>query len=271
MGPEVDVRPQIYGNGARDLPDRRGRPGPEGMAHGEGPGSWGDFFKQQDRWSRGAFEFIFHGPFLKQILGMWRRPLRVMHYTMLMAFYPIMAVSWLLAAANSALIAVAGVNGRILDIEVWFIIYGWATLAQIWLYFRMRRHNVSPFERANSWGFYGMFMGVVTAPIYANAFIKTMFRRPVGFNVTPKGVKTNEDRLFTFRLNIGWILFYVNLIVVGYLNHHLNWATLMWISLAIALLVSPMVIWKISGWIEKTDAPVEEAAAVQPMLVTTKR
>lgn len=238
---------------------------PDVLAHGEGPGSWGDFFKQQDRWSRGALEFILHGPFFKQLFGMWRRPFRVIHYIMLMAFYPIMALSWLLAAANSAMIAVVGVSGRILDMEVWFIFYGWATLAQIWLYFRMRRHNVSPFERQHSWGFYGMFMGVVTAPIYANALVKTIFRRPVGFSVTPKGVKTNEDRLFTFRLNVGWILFYLNLIVVGYFNNHLNWATLMWALLAIVLLVSPMIIWKVSKWIDKTDAVDDELINQQPV------
>ena len=234
---------------------------PDVLAHGEGPSSWGDFFKQQDRWARGALEFMWRGPFIKQMLKMWRRPLRIMHYTMLMAFYPIMAVSWLLAAANSALIAVVGASGRILDPDVWFIFYGWATLAQIWLYFRMRRHNVSPFERRNSWGFYGMFMGVVTAPVFASALVKTLFKRPVGFNVTPKGVKTNEDRLFTFRLHIGWILFYVNLIVVGYFNHHLNIATLAWALLAIALLASPIAIWKFSSQPDNaSDTPVSDAS-----------
>jgi len=240
---------------------------PDVLAHGEGPSSWGDFFKQQDRWARGALEFMWRGPFVKQMLGMWRRPLRIMHYTMLMAFYPIMAVSWLLAAANSALIALVGASGRILDPDVWLIFYGWATLAQIWLYFRMRRHNVSPFERRNSWGFYGMFMGVVTAPVFANALVKTIFRRPVGFSVTPKGVKTNEDRLFTFRLHIGWILFYVNLIVVGYFNHHLNAATLAWALLAISLLASPMVIWKLSWRFDTSEeAPVQDGA--EPLAVT---
>ena len=241
---------------------------PDVLAHGEGPGSWGDFFKQQDRWSRGALEFILRGPFFKQLFGMWRKPFRVVHYTLLMAFYPIMALSWLLAALNSAMIAIVGSSGRILDMEVWFIFYGWATLAQIWLYFRMRRHNVSPFEQRNSWGFYGMFMGVVTAPIYANALVKTIFRRPVGFSVTPKGVKTNEDRMFTFRLNIGWMIFYVNLIVVGYFNNHLNWATLMWAVLAIVLLASPIAIWKVSKWIEKTDAMKSERVNRQPVTAT---
>ena len=38
VGPEVDVRPQIYGDGARDLPDRCRRPGGQGVAQGQGAG-----------------------------------------------------------------------------------------------------------------------------------------------------------------------------------------------------------------------------------------
>ena len=230
---------------------------PDLLAHGEGPSTWGDFFKQQDRWSRGAMEFMWAGPFFKQMLGMWRKPWRIVHYTMLMSFYPIMAISWLLAAANSALVAVAGASGRILDPDVWFIFYGWATLGQMWLYFRMRRHNVSPFERRGSWGFFGMFMGVVTAPIFADALLKTIFRRPVGFNVTPKGTNANKDVWYTFRLNIRWIVFYAALIVVGYLNHHLSISTLLWSVLAILLLTSPMAIWKVIE-LEQPDAPQDE-------------
>ena len=36
VGREVDVRPQIYGHGARDLFDRRGRPRSQGVAKGQG-------------------------------------------------------------------------------------------------------------------------------------------------------------------------------------------------------------------------------------------
>src|SRR4051812_38073124 len=36
MGPKVDVRPQIYGDGARDVSDRRRWAGAEGLAQGEG-------------------------------------------------------------------------------------------------------------------------------------------------------------------------------------------------------------------------------------------
>ena len=37
LGPEVDVRPQIYGDGARDLSDRRRRPRATRLAQGQSP------------------------------------------------------------------------------------------------------------------------------------------------------------------------------------------------------------------------------------------
>ncbi len=239
---------------------------PDLLAHGEGPNTWGDFFKQQDRWSSGAIELLVRGPLIKQLFKMWRRPMRVFHYTMLMAFYPIMATSWLLAAANTALIAVVGANGRILDPEIWVILYGWATLAQAALYFRMRRHNVSPFEQTNSWGFYGMFMGVVTAPIYANAFVKTIFaailrRQPESFATTPKGDKAVDDTWHAFRLNTRWMVFYAALIIVGYFNNHLNLFTVLWALLAILLLAAPILIWRITRFQERRKAAAVEKAA----------
>jgi len=48
---------------------------------------------------------------------------------------------------------------------------------------------------------------------------------------------------------------------VGYFNHHLNIATLAWALLAIALLASPIAIWKFSSQPDNaSDTPVSDAS-----------
>lgn len=91
-----------------------------------------------------------------------------------------------------------------------------------------------------------MFMSVVTAPVYAAAFIKMVLRRKTGFEVTPKGVHSNRDTWFAFRLNIIWLLFYVVVIVLICVNGYADPATLLWPLSAAALSASPIVIWHVS-------------------------
>ncbi|NLG47137.1 glycosyltransferase family 2 protein, partial [Gordonia sp. (in: high G+C Gram-positive bacteria)] len=90
---------------------------PDVLAHGEGPVTWGDYFKQQNRWATGAIRHVIAGPFIKQMLQMWRHPRRVLHYTLLMAFYPVMGLTWVLGAVNSGLFAWYGDSGTVVSPE----------------------------------------------------------------------------------------------------------------------------------------------------------
>ncbi|MGW4243904.1 glycosyltransferase family 2 protein [Nocardia sp. NPDC004722] len=219
---------------------------PDLLAHGEGPASWGDFYKQQNRWARGAIEHMLFGPFVLQMLRMWRAPARIVHYLLLMAFYPVMASVWLLGAANVAIFSWYGVSGAVVSPGSWFLFYGWASVSQMALYTWVRRHNVSPYETTNSWGVYGMFMSVITAPVYANSLVKCLLRRPVGFDVTPKGSKSREDGWFTFRLNVMWLVFYVTVIVLTTVRGWAAPATLMWPVFGALISAAPILVWRLN-------------------------
>lgn len=217
---------------------------PDLLAHGEGPSTWGDFFKQQDRWSRGAIEYIVTGKLAAGMLRMWRNPLGVIHYGLLMTFYLIMGTVWLVAAGNMIITTFLGPTAIEVEPSHWAVFYAWVAAFQITLYTMMRRHNTSPYEENFSWGIYGMFMSVISAPVYASALIKTILRRPAGFSVTPKGAKSKGDSWYTFRLNIGWTVFYLGLTAIAFLLGNMPAASMFWPVLAATLSIAPVLLWR---------------------------
>lgn len=217
---------------------------PDVLAHGEGPNTWGAYFKQQNRWATGAIRHVIAGPFIFQMMKTWHSPRRVLHYSLLMAFYPVMAVTWILGAVNAGLFALSGGSGTVVDPGHWVLFYTWTIIAQVTIFIAARRHNVSPYESANSWGVYGMFMSVAAAPIYVSALLKSLVTSNPTFDVTPKGgTAANRDSLFTFRLSLFWAVLYVviawRIITTGYGSV----ATLTWPAIALFLSLAPVVIW----------------------------
>src|SRR5262249_59861316 len=73
---------------------------PDLVAVGEGPASWTEFFGQQTRWSAGTFDAV-----LRQFwrVGLKLRPGAMMHYFMMLTYYPSVAVGWLLRIPLSPL------------------------------------------------------------------------------------------------------------------------------------------------------------------------
>ncbi len=174
---------------------------PDVVAVGEGPSSWSDYFSQQLRWSRGTFE-ILTGAFWPRF---HRLPLGTkLHYLLITTFYPSMALGWVLGAVNAVLFLVFGVTGIVVPPALWLALYVDATVFQAWVYIRNRRYNVSPYEQEGSPGLRGMFMSVLSAPIYASSLIATVLRRPAKFVVTPKSDARTRDRLITFRRHLQW-------------------------------------------------------------------
>ncbi|MEZ0494051.1 glycosyltransferase family 2 protein [Kineococcus sp. TBRC 1896] len=212
---------------------------PDVLAVGEGPTSWGDFFSQQDRWSRGTFEVL--------LKDMWRlawklRPGHLLHYSLITTFYPSMAVAWLLGAVCVMVQAVVGAGGLSVPPQVWLALFLDATLFQLWLYVANRRYNVSPFERQGSFGLSGMLMSVFAAPIYAGSFLKTVFRRPARFAVTPKGGQAGVDGWFTFRVQLFWLAWFSVAVVLSLALGHATPASLLWPLVSTAVLLAPVLI-----------------------------
>lgn len=212
---------------------------PDVLAVGEGPSSWGDFFSQQDRWSRGTFEVLFKDLWRSA----WRlRPGHLLHYSLITTFYPSMAIAWLLGAVCVMVQAVSGAGGLVVPPQVWAALFLDATLFQLWLYVSNRRYNVSPFEKQGSFGLSGMLMSIFAAPIYAGSLLKTVFRRPAKFAVTPKGGQAGVDGLFTFRIHLAWAAWFLAVITVSLVRGNATAASLSWPVLSVAVLAAPVLI-----------------------------
>lgn len=225
---------------------------PDVLAHGEGPVTWGDYFKQQNRWATGAIRHVIAGPFIKQMAQMWRHPRRVLHYTLLMAFYPVMGLTWVLGAVNSGLFAWYGDSGTVVSPEHWILFYTWTIALQVYCFIAARRYNVSPFETTNSWGVFGMFMSVAAAPIYAASMIKSFVTANPTFDVTPKGKNSNNDSLFTFRHNVFWVAVYIGIIWLIFDRERVAVETLAWPVIAGLLAIAPILIWLASRFVHWT-------------------
>lgn len=236
---------------------------PDLLAHGEGPSTWGAFFKQQDRWSRGAIEYVLTGKLLVGMVKMWRKPLRIIHYGLLMTFYLVMGLAWLLAAGNMVITAIWGPTAIDVPPTQWAAFFAWVAFFQILLYTTMRRYNTSPYEESFSWGVFGMFMSVISAPVYANALIKTVLRVPNGFSITPKGAKNTGDSLFTFRLNIFWVVFYLGFTVLAIALGNMPTASLVWPVLATMLSLAPIILWQMQKASARKQEREQEKSVVE--------
>jgi cellulose synthase/poly-beta-1,6-N-acetylglucosamine synthase-like glycosyltransferase len=216
---------------------------PDLLALGEGPSSWSDYFSQQLRWSRGTFE-ILSGLIWTRI---WRlSPGRLLHYALITTFYPSMALGWLLGGVNAALYLALGVQGIIVPVQLWFALYVDATLFQMWLYVRNRKHNVSPSELQESTGMIGMVMTVFTSPLYAASFLATVLRRPAKFVVTPKGATSGGDSLFTFRRHLQWAVWFAGAIVAAVILGYAEPQSVLWPAMSLIVCLMPVIIWRVT-------------------------
>jgi cellulose synthase/poly-beta-1,6-N-acetylglucosamine synthase-like glycosyltransferase len=213
---------------------------PDVLAVGEGPSSWGDFFSQQMRWSRGTFEVL--------LTEFWRRlpllsPGRALHYCLITTFYPSMAIGWILGAVNAVLFLSLGVQGVVVPVQLWLALYIDATAFQLWVYLRNRRYNVSPYEAEGSSGVKGMLMSIYASPIFAASLIATLLRLPARFVVTPKGLSSTADHVLTFRRHLQWALVLVAAIVASIVMGYAAPAVLLWPVVALCACLAPPTLW----------------------------
>ncbi|WP_345341087.1 glycosyltransferase family 2 protein, partial [Actinomycetospora succinea] len=212
---------------------------PDVLAVGEGPSSWGDFFSQQMRWSRGTFEVL-----LKEMLLRLPRlsPGRALHYILITTFYPSMAIGWVLGAVNACLFLALGVQGVVVPVQLWLALYVDATAFQLWVYLRNRRYNVSPYEAEGSSGVKGMLMSIFAAPIFAASLIATILRLPAKFVVTPKGLSSSADHILTFRRHLQWAALLAGAIVLAIIQGYATPAVLLWPAVALAACLAPPIL-----------------------------
>ena len=239
---------------------------PDVLAVGEGPSSWGDFFSQQMRWSRGTFEVL--------ITEFWRRlpmlsPGRALHYCLIATFYPSMAIGWVLGAVNAVLFLGLGVQGIVVPVQLWLALYIDATAFQLWVYLRNRRYNVSPYEPEGSSGVKGMLMSIFASPIFAASMIAALLRLPARFVVTPKGLSSSADHILTFRRHLQWAVLLVAAIVTSVAMGYATPAVLLWPAVALAACLAPPVLWMVERVVGRRPAIEAEPVRSSDGLVAT--
>ena len=213
---------------------------PDLVAVGEGPRSWTEFFGQQMRWSGGTYDAI-----IRQV---WRvfyklRPGAMLHYCLMLTYYPSVAIGWIMGIAISACYLGFGITSLRTNAGWWLTYYIDVAAMQFVLYRFMRRHNVSPHEPAGSSGLSGMLVSALTAPVYARALIRVLLRRKVTFNVTAKGPAASADRLRTFRYSLMWAVVPVVILIVAAIRHRPFPMMMGWTAVILAVCLAPIGIW----------------------------
>jgi cellulose synthase/poly-beta-1,6-N-acetylglucosamine synthase-like glycosyltransferase len=213
---------------------------PDLVAVGEGPSSWTEFFGQQTRWSAGTFDAI-----IRQVwrVGFKLRPGAMLHYFLMLTYYPSVAIGWILGIGISACYLGFGITSLRTDSGWWLTYYVDIAAMQFLLYRFMRRHNVSPHEPAGSSGLSGMAVSALTAPIYARSLINVLLRRKMSFNVTAKGSSVSPDRLWSFRYSLMWAVVPSVLIAMAVIQHRPYPMMLAWTGVILGVCLAPIAIW----------------------------
>ena len=215
---------------------------PDVLAVGEGPETWGDYFIQQNRWARGTDEVV--------LRKFWRhlprlRPGRALHYLFLMSYYPSAAIAWMLGTFNLVAYLVTGAGGVVVAAQLWAMLYVNASVLQIGIYVWNRRYNVSPHEEAGAAGIAGMFVSILSAPMYVTALLDAVRGRNVPFEVTPKGESGGRDTIKNFRKNIMWGSVLAAALIASVPLGHDHPAMRSWALLGVAISFTPVVLWKV--------------------------
>jgi len=213
---------------------------PDVLAVGEGPSTWTDYFTQQYRWSRGTNEVL--------MKNFWRcghrlRIGQMLHYLFLMSYYPTTAIAWILGALNAVFYLCFGISGLRVEYGPWLVLYTNTAVLQLTLYFWNRPHNVSPHEVQGSSGVSGMFISLLSTPIYVASFLGAATFRKTNFVVTPKGDAASPDRLRTFRLHLWWAMLFATALLVSGLTDHTHPAMQIWSALTLLVTLIPVAMW----------------------------
>ena len=114
---------------------------PDLVAVGEGPATWTEFFGQQTRWSAGTYDAL-----TRQV---WRmifklRPGAMLHYLLMLTYYPSVAIGWLMGITVSACYLGFGISSLRTNEGWWLTYYVDVGALQFLLYRFMRLAQREP-------------------------------------------------------------------------------------------------------------------------------
>jgi hypothetical protein len=192
------------------------------------------------------------------------RPGAMLHYLLMLTYYPSVAIGWLMGITISACYLGFGISSLRTNEGWWLTYYVDVGALQFLLYRFMRRHNVSPHEPAGSSGISGMVVSALTAPVYARALTKVLLGRKLAFNVTAKGASAATDRLGTFRYSLTWALVPILVLAIALTDHRPYPMMIGWTAVILAVCVAPVLIWRWDRWRASRRASGQSAPAADP-------
>lgn len=261
----------IYSSKDKDGVPLKGVYTPDILAVGEGPTSYTDYFNQQKRWAYGIWEIM-----LKSTPTMLRKmKLRQsLSFLMLQFFYPSVAVAWVFSSITALVLCFYPVYlGEATN--TLFVAWVVSLASGFGLFFWLRKFNLVEHERKD-WGLKGMALLLMCVPIYVNAALQALARRPLTYEVTAKGSLTSPDTLMTFASHINWAAFNVliltALIMLGTSPDLSNTA---WTIERLAVCLSPLVLFGIGLGLNKRakrrQALADTQAVMMPITLAQKR
>jgi hypothetical protein len=104
----------------------------------------------------------------------------------------------------------------------------------------LRSFNLVEHER-RSWGFTGMALDLLTAPVYVAAAAAQLAGRPLSYVVTAKGSAATGDTWRSFRPHLVWLAVALGSIVAGMILDH-DYPTLyFWMAVTVVTCAAPLV------------------------------
>ncbi len=212
---------------------------PDVLAVGEGPDFWGPYFTQQWRWAAGTFD-----TWRKSV---WRVAPKLpktamLHYFLMLTYYPMTALTWLLGIVSSMTYLVTGATAILAPWGQFLSLYLMLVVMQLSLYFWNRRYNVSPHEPEGSFGVSGMAISTIAAPIYLSALFGIIIGKKATFVVTTKGSSDNPDWFPAFKTHLQWAALLLAGLSYGIWQGHTHPAMLVWTGVLLFICFVPFVL-----------------------------
>jgi cellulose synthase (UDP-forming) len=211
---------------------------PDIIAVGEGPATYTDFFSQQKRWAYGIWEIVRrHSPTLFPRMPHWSQRLS---FFALQTHYPTTAITWVIGVLLSAMYLVGGITVTRLPALVWAGLFVSNIGVGLAFFEFTQRFNLVEHER-RSWGWSGMLLELITAPIYVAAAAAQLAGRPLAYVVTAKGAAASGDTLRTFRPHLGWAAVAGGCLIIGRILGHNYPALYIWSTMTLMVCLSPVI------------------------------
>lgn len=190
---------------------------PDILAVGEGPTSFTDYFNQQKRWAYGIFEIAIQNR--KKLIPKLKNSQKL-SFSLLQSFYPSVVLAWILSNVATLAYFFGGITKDNKPIWQWAILWSVSMSSTLGFFVWLRKFNLVKHERRD-FGLVGMFLFLMCIPIYVNAGLSAIFKRPLTYAVTAKGNLASPDRLRTFKTHLMWVLmiglmYYANSLGYGF-------------------------------------------------------